>query len=286
MSLELSVLASGSTGNCSLIRTSAGMFLLDAGIGPRTASGRMNGLGVAVGDIKALCLTHLDCDHFTPTWINTIIENQIPVFCPADQLADIRSHARRAKKLDAFDGLIRPFNGEPFEPLPGVECRTMRLAHDQQGSHAYRIACGSHRLAYATDMGRAPKQLIEFFLGCNILAIESNYDPDMQLGSLRPQRLKDRIMGGSGHLSNAEAFALVQAIFDTTTSQSGSGRLPAHVVLLHRSRQCNCPEIVTRLFSSDERIGCRLTLSHPFERTDWLKPIARPVLPGEQLCLF
>lgn len=286
MSIELSVLASGSTGNCSLVRTPPGLILLDAGIGPRTVAGRMSGLGAAVAEIRAICLTHLDHDHFTPTWINTVIDHDIPVFCPVDQLADIRAHARRAKKLDAFDRCIRPFDGDPFEPLPGVRCRTMRMAHDKQGSHAYRIDCASHRLAYATDVGRVPGKLIEFFRGCHILAIESNYDPDMQMESLRPQRLKRRIMGGSGHLSNAEAFAFVRAIFDNTLQQGRPDPLPAHVVLLHRSRQCNRPEIVTRLFSSDQRIACRLTLSHPFERTDWLKPVDRPALAWEQLRLF
>jgi phosphoribosyl 1,2-cyclic phosphodiesterase len=284
MSLELSVLASGSTGNCSLIRTPSGLMLLDAGIGPRTCAKRMTGLGAAMADIKAICLTHLDVDHFTPTWINQIIADQIPVFCPHDQTSEFLTHARRLKKLDDCRSLLRPFNGEAFEPLPGVICFTLRVAHDKDGSHAYRIDCGPHRIAYVTDLGHAPDALIAFFIGSTILAVESNYDTDMQLNSPRPQHLKQRIMGGAGHLSNAQAFEFVKSIFDAVTI--AAKHLPAHVVLLHRSRQCNCPEIVTRVFSADDRIRQRLTLSHPFERTDWLKPTVRSTLPGEQMRLF
>ena len=40
-----------------------------------------------------------------------------------------------------------------------------------------------------------------------MVAIESNYDPFMEEHSGRPWQLKRRIMGGSGHLSNEQAFA-------------------------------------------------------------------------------
>ncbi len=260
-------------------------MLIDAGIGPRAAAKRMTGLGVSTADIKAICLTHLDVDHFNPTWINQIIAGRMTVYCPEDQAAELHSHARRVKRLDDLRPHIRLFNGDAFEPLPGVRCVTMRVAHDKQGSHAYRIDCGKERLAYATDLGHAPAPLINFFMGTTILAVESNYDPDMQLSSLRPQRLKHRIMGGAGHLSNAQAFELVQGVFNAAARDAATP-LPSHVVLLHRSRQCNCPEIVTRVFSADARIHMRLTLSHPFERTDWLRPVERAALPGEQLRLF
>jgi len=45
MSLELCILASGSGGNCAVVRTPAGIVLIDAGIGPRTTAARMNGTG-------------------------------------------------------------------------------------------------------------------------------------------------------------------------------------------------------------------------------------------------
>ena len=65
MSLELCVLASGSSGNCSMVRAAAGVVLIDAGIGPRTVAKRMIGSGVSLRDVRAICLTHLDSDHFS-----------------------------------------------------------------------------------------------------------------------------------------------------------------------------------------------------------------------------
>ena len=62
-------------------------------------------------------------------------------------------------------------------------------------------------------------------------------------------------------------------------------RLPAHIVLLHRSRECNCPALVRKLFSRDARIADRLTLAEQFERSEWLRPSPLRPLVGEQLVL-
>jgi glyoxylase-like metal-dependent hydrolase (beta-lactamase superfamily II) len=68
MSQELCILASGSAGNAAILRTPAGVLLIDAGIGPRTLVKRLDDTGVGLADIRALCLTHLDRDHFSPRW--------------------------------------------------------------------------------------------------------------------------------------------------------------------------------------------------------------------------
>ena len=61
--------------------------------------------------------------------------------------------------------------------------------------------------------------------------------------------------------------------------------LPSHVVLLHRSRQCNCPKIVRKLFLRDPRLADRLTLAEQFQRSDWLRVRKLRPLIGEQLVL-
>ena len=61
--------------------------------------------------------------------------------------------------------------------------------------------------------------------------------------------------------------------------------MPAHIVLLHRSRECNCPKLLREMFSQDPRIAARLTLSEQFERTDWLRPVVVQPSIGEQLAL-
>jgi phosphoribosyl 1,2-cyclic phosphodiesterase len=63
----------------------------------------------------------------------------------------------------------------------------------------------------------------------------------MQRTSGRSPYLIDRIMGGNGHLSNEQALDLAMEV--DRAHPLGT------VVLLHLSRQCNCPSIVERLWA-------------------------------------
>ena len=272
MSIELCVLASGSMGNCTVVRTPAGVTLIDAGIGPRIAALRLDGTGVAVRDVAAICLTHLDSDHFTCNWLRTILARGIRLFCHESRVEElVARHPELVGCVSGFD--------DPFEPLPGLRLEPIRLAHDVLGSHGFVVEGFGCRVGYATDLGRVTAELIERFVDLDVLALESNYDPRMQLESSRPWFLKHRIMGGRGHLSNEQALSAVRQILDRSAS------LPSHIVLLHRSLECNCPELLRRLFSRDARIRPRLTLAEQFQRSPWLRPARLPPIVGEQLQL-
>jgi phosphoribosyl 1,2-cyclic phosphodiesterase len=240
-------------------------MLIDCGIGPRIAARRMKELDFAVGQVSAICLTHLDGDHFNRNWVGQIIRREIRVHCHEDRAGDL---ARLAAN-DQFTRLIRPFNGKPFAPIDGIRINSIRLEHDEHGSHGFLIEGSPGRIGYATDLGRVDENLIHQFCGVDVLAIESNYDPHMQQSSDRPGFLKQRIMGGRGHLSNGQALAGVRQILDRSRRRGLA--LPRHIVLLHRSRQCNCPNLLRDLFSRDERIAPRLLLAEQDRPTDWLR---------------
>ncbi len=245
----------------------------------------MMGTGVRVAEISAICLTHLDRDHFNINWIETIMRRGIRVHCHADRLAHLRAFAEVAGEDagDRFAAMLVPFDGDAFEPVAGVRMRPLRLVHDRTGSHGFVIEGHGCRVGYATDLGTVPSTLLECFEDLDVLAIESNYDPDMQVQSGRPWFLKNRIMGGRGHLSNQQAFDAIRRILGRCETR---GRhLPQHIVLLHRSRQCNCPQLVRRFFSQDARIATRLTLAEQYERTEWIRTRNTPPLCGEQMRL-
>jgi Cft2 family RNA processing exonuclease len=191
MSLELCILASGSMGNCSVVRApGGGVMLIDAGIGPRVTAKRMNGTGVSIRDVRAICLTHLDSDHFRPSWLGTIVRHGIRVFCHESRRRDLLQGSiddqTDPSAQRQFRSLVRGFNGEPFAPLDGLSVRSISLAHDQLGSHAFLIDGFGARIGYATDLGHVPRDLIDGFCDVDVLAVESNYDPEMQVTSGRP----------------------------------------------------------------------------------------------------
>lgn len=278
MSLELCILGSGSAGNATVVRSAAGGHLLiDCGIGPRAVAKRLDGTGVSLGDINAICLTHLDSDHFNANWVATLARQRIYVFAHTP-------YAHRLRYLyPDLAPLIVPFHAADFSPLSGVTFRPLPFAHDDSGSHGFLMTAGGCRVGYATDLGRVPQHMLEAFSSLDILAIEANYDPAMQMTSSRPYFLKQRIMGGSGHLSNQQAYDCVRLIL---ARHEAAGRpLPSHIVLLHRSRQCNCPDLQRTFFERDARIAPRLTLAHQGERTAWIRVTERVPVRNEQLSI-
>ena len=181
--------------------------------------------------------------------------------------------SRRRRRLRS---LIQPFDGQPIAPLDGLHVQPIRLPHDVAGSHGFVLEHAGCRVGYATDLGSVPAALFELFDDLDLLALESNYDPQMQIASPRPWVLKQRVMGGSGHLSNQQSFAAVRHILNRAEKKGHP--LPSHIVLLHRSRDCNCPEIVRRMFAADPRIAARLILAEQDAPTGWIRP-SRTIAP-------
>lgn len=303
-SFEYCVLGSGSRGNATVLRwrdvpteletgecvSRDRCVLIDAGLSPRETSRRLQRIGLSLDDIESVLLTHLDGDHFHAGWPKALSHRPIAVHLH-------ERHRYRAKANGLPKSRIRLFDERPFTLLPQVEVRSMLLAHDDEGVVGFRIShtCSMTQpsssdaalkpttLGFATDLGRVTDQLIDFLLGVDVLAIESNYDREMQLASNRPLMLKRRIMGGRGHLSNDESLDAVKAI--------RAHRELGGITLLHLSQQCNDPRLVQRLYESTApELIERLTITTQDAPAGWRRIVARDraaaATPGVQLRMF
>jgi ribonuclease BN (tRNA processing enzyme) len=250
---------------------------------------RLAGTGVSLADIRAIMLTHLDRDHFAPTWCAAMLHHGIALYVAERHVSQfhevLRGHRTGPTPRQLHRaGLLRPFDGQPFalhDNGATASATPVHLAHDRAGTVGYVIRTAEHCLAYATDLGRVTDQLVDAMVDSDLLAIESNYDLAMQRASPRPAMLKRRIMSGHGHLSNDEALEAIRRVF------ARSRRAPAHVVLLHLSRQCNCPRLVRRLYQPHRDIASRLHVTQQHAPTGWLRLNGRTAtLAGEQLTMF
>jgi hypothetical protein len=173
--------------------------------------------------------------------------------------------ASMTARIVAFDS--------PFVIDEGVTVRPHMMSHDEAGVSTLRIDMpglpNGGSFGFCTDLGRVTEDLVEHMTtdsGVDVLAMESNYCPRMQLASDRPWFLKQRIMGGRGHLSNQEALDAVRAV-----------RPREHVVLLHLSRECNDPSLVADLHAGADY---SLTIADQFTPTRWIS-LARSTRPLE-----
>jgi phosphoribosyl 1,2-cyclic phosphodiesterase len=265
----LCVLASGSQGNCSVLRFSDAQHrtrhvLIDLGLSPRRTRALLASAGLELARVDGVIFTHLDHDHAHPGWSSGAL-------APGTQVLVHKSHLSRGQRQGVNLGRVQTFRLEPFELDCGLRVDPVLNAHDDLGTAAFRFELGGARLGFATDLGRVSDELVTHLHGVDTLAIESNYCPRMQQESDRPSYLKQRIMGGRGHLSNQQAAEAVRAIAPRD-----------HVVLLHLSRQCNRPELVRPLH---EQGGYRLTISTQHAPTGWLpiRPADRVRFPAPRL---
>lgn len=252
----LKVLASGSSGNCSVLLRNRRFWLIDAGLSPRRLRVMLAAAGLSLDLLDGVLITHLDSDHWHPALANAF---------PAQSRVCIRTeHAEFGRRR----GLL-PSNVEAFTDRVWMDSEMDAAVavgrHDEMGTSSFRIGCRTGTctasLGFATDIGRAEPHLIDHLREVDVLAIESNYCPDLQRLSRRPWFLKSRITGGSGHLSNQQCAAAVRAICPRS-----------HVVLLHLSRQCNSPELARMEHPTGHY---QLTLASQHQATAWI-----PIAPG------
>lgn len=249
---HLCVLASGSRGNCSVLVVPDGgtrrVVLIDAGLSPRRTVQLLRLQGIEPWEVDAIVFTHLDADHAHLGWASSA-----SLHAPFYIHASHRGRAERSGLLSHPTHLVR----DAFTIADRVRIEPVLLEHDSLGVMVLRIELPPDAqetrpatLGFATDVGRPSGPLIEHLHGCDVLAIESNYCPAMQQSSPRPEFLKRRIMGGSGHLSNQQCLDLVRRIQPRRS-----------VVCLHLSQQCNDPALV-HVLHRDEPYELVVTSQH------------------------
>lgn len=272
-SIAFRVFGSGSRGNATLVRFAAGdepdgddaarHVLIDAGFSPRRLTGFLAAEGLTPADLGGIVITHADRDHFHPGCAAMVERHHVPVHVHLRHRSRLVHHGVTGRTL-------RLFQHEPFA-VAGDDAAAPRIApvmcaHDDTGSAAFLVEYGGSRLGWATDLGRVPGRLLEEFRDLDAVAIESNYDLPRQRASGRPEFLRQRITGGAGHLANEQALDAVLAI--DAASPGGLG----HVVLLHLSRDCNCPEHVRELWRERAaHLAPRLLITEQDAPAPWIE---------------
>ncbi|MBQ3807499.1 MAG: MBL fold metallo-hydrolase [Kiritimatiellae bacterium] len=230
--MKFSVLASSSKGNCTYVEAGDTRILVDAGLRCSGVCERLASIGRSLGDIQAVLVTHGHSDHTSSL---PVIEGKtgVPVYATDATASTIERDGRREKPDLAWNfAVFSP--GDPF-PLGDLEVEPFAIPHDAADPVGFVLrAPGGATLGFATDLGEAPVSVARRLAGCNALVLEFNHDPEMLLASDRDWRLKQRILGRSGHLSNEQAAVLLAQVATPALR---------HVVPAHLSDECNRPSL-------------------------------------------
>jgi phosphoribosyl 1,2-cyclic phosphodiesterase len=233
MSIQIASINSGSNGNCYYIGNDAEAVLVDVGISCKETEKRMAALGLDIGKVKAIFISHEHSDHIKglavlsakynlPVYMSKATYEHCNVPIAPQRLFWI--NAKKAVKIGAFS------------------IHSFAKIHDAADPHSFVVQSGSIKVGVFTDLGRPCDALIRHFSTCHVAFLEANYDELMLENGPYPWHLKNRIRGGLGHLSNAEALKVFV-----------DHRPPfmSHLLLSHLSKDNNDPAMLQQMFAAN-----------------------------------
>jgi phosphoribosyl 1,2-cyclic phosphodiesterase len=253
MGVTVSVLASGSRGNSTIVESPQAKILVDAGISCRETFKRLKASGQDPHSLSAILISHEHSDHVYGLLVLSTKLN-IPVFMTdATHEAWARSvqdgcgnspkiNSPKIPKLETFS------SGQPFS-IGDISVTPFTIPHDAADPVGFTFRAEGIKVGIATDLGYIPPNVCDYLRGCDVLVIESNHDLEMLRGGPYPWSVKQRVMSRVGHLSN-------EALADFFTSDYDGGA--AYVVLAHLSEHNNHPEIARK--AAEKALGPRQTL--------------------------
>jgi phosphoribosyl 1,2-cyclic phosphodiesterase len=225
MSLSVCSIASGSRGNCILVRGADTALLIDVGIPLDALERALADLGMSARDLSGVLITHEHGDH-TGGLSAFCRRFPVPVYMHERAAAGIKRRIRESRS-----DLHHVVFGDGDFLINTLVVSPVRLSHDVPCT-GYSIRCGGEKFSLITDLGKLPDDYIQAVGDSDILMIESNHDPVLLRASTKyPAALKRRILSEEGHLSNAVCAEAVVNLY-------GAGRLK-RVILAHLSAENN-----------------------------------------------
>jgi phosphoribosyl 1,2-cyclic phosphodiesterase len=225
--VKVCVLGSGSGGNAITLSAGSSTILVDAGFGLRTLTERAEAVGLDLGAIEAIVLTHEHNDHARGA--SALAKR---VGCPV-----YGSHGTLAA-LDGALGAVETLKLPPNGTL-GIGPFTISLCptnHDasQPVAVAVQDAASGATVGIAYDVGRPTAGLVALLQHAACLILEANHDDQLLRSGPYPPVVQRRIAGPDGHLSNRAAADLAAQLWHPGLQT---------VVLAHVSDRCNRPDL-------------------------------------------
>ena len=219
----VNVLASGSKGNASLIRTKKHNILIDAGMTAKYITNKLNELNLELKDIHYIFLTHTHQDHVSA--LKTIVKKTKPKIVITEKMYD------DLKFLEAYEHLVEL---EDNFQIDNLLIESMVMSHDTTDSRAYIITEDNLSVAIITDTGYINQKYFDKLKNKSIYIFESNHDVEMLMHGRYPKWVKRRVWSPEGHLSNCQASKYLKEIIGPDTKL---------IALAHISQENNTPEI-------------------------------------------
>lgn len=245
ISLRVTILGSGSSGNCTLLETDHTRLLVDAGLGKKETLRRLAAVGRDVDRLDGIVISHEHSDHIgslaqvlgqwrTTVYINEATHTEVMRILPEN------SH----KRLDRVEHIRA---GQRF--LVGdIEVSPFSIPHDAVDPLGFTFRTNGTKVAIVTDLGYLPELVKVHLRESDCLMLESNHDLEMLKVGPYPWHIKQRVMSRTGHLSN-------HTVSEFLADAEGFDARARFVILAHLSENNNNPDVAR--ISAEEALSRR-----------------------------
>ena len=235
--MRFASLGSGSEGNALVVESGGTRILADCGFGLAETIARLARLSIEAESIDAILVTHEHDDH----------------------VGGVGRFARKFKKpvwltygtLQASAALlsgvadVHIFDCRQRFAINAVEVEPYTVPHDAREPSQFVFGDGKVRLGLLTDAGSQTVHMREVLNRLDAFVLECNHDPVLLQNSSYPEKLKQRIGGRFGHLSNDTAAGLLSSL--------DRSRLK-HIIAAHLSQKNNRSELAVAALAT--ALGC------------------------------
>ncbi|WP_055108929.1 MBL fold metallo-hydrolase [Paenibacillus ihumii] len=231
--MRVSIIATGSDGNCIHLQSETTGILIDAGKWKRDLEKRLlaNNINAAT-DIQGIFVTHAHGDHIKGLTLAN--KYRIPVWATDGEwkgISGVDEELRRVLET-TWSKYERIEIGDDLHVYP------FKVHHDAYEPVGYVVEDGwGNNACVVFDTGQIDDEMLEMMEGSNVYIVEANHDVEMLQNGPYDDYLKDRISDPHrGHLSNDQTAAALQKLV------KGRGE---RIYLTHLSSNNNTPELAS-----------------------------------------
>jgi phosphoribosyl 1,2-cyclic phosphodiesterase len=243
--LRVSILASGSSGNITLLETEHTRLLIDAGLGKRETLARLAAVEKEVDRLDGILVTHEHNDHcgglpqMLGLWKAPLYVTEPTMDALHRTLPD--TLGKRLRGVETIHA------GQRFT-IGDIEIHAFAIPHDAADPIGFTFRADGVKLALVTDLGYMPQLVKVHLRDADCLVLESNHDLDMLKVGPYPWVVKQRVLSRTGHLSN-------HAVSEYLADPDGFDARARFLVLAHLSLENNNPDLAR--LSAEEALGRR-----------------------------
>ena len=222
-------LYSGSSGNSIFIASDNAKVLIDAGLAGKKIDDALKHIGEESSSIDGIFITHEHIDHIKGVGVLSR-KYDIPIYANDNTWAVMEKNIGKIKEHN-----IRIMDRRSSITINDLEIRSFNIPHDAIAPVGYTVSYAGKNASVVTDFGVFTEEIRDNIIDSDIILLESNHDVNMLRMGPYPYKLKLRVLGENGHLSNEDCGSAIVSLLKNDKKKQ--------IVLGHLSGTNNHPDL-------------------------------------------